>query len=332
VKEDKERVPIIRRTGWVAGGTALMVVAVMVLSATGAAAAVPRPLVATSPLASCSVDNGSQYPAYDPVNHYVYVPDELSGKVTVLSGKCTVKATISLPSGASPIAAAFFPANNGIYVTDGALNQVYEIQGTKVVGTMTDSSFQSPWAILYDPAADVLVVTNSASGTVSWMNAYGVFGFQGVGADPLSIGYNPYWQLLYVANYLSDNLTAIDAFNLTNIGSVAVGSGPTGVAYDPTDECVYVSNSGSDNVSVVWGPLVFHTIKHFQYPDGVAWDQSALAIYVTNYNTGNVSIIKGYKVIATEKAGKDASRLVYDEYDNYVYVTSWTAKKVYVVA
>src|SRR5580658_7499950 len=97
---------------------------------------VAAPSTATSTPTACTVGKQPGYPAYDPVNHEMYIPNSLSSNITVLKGTCTKVATITLPAGSFPLQAAFDPQNNHIYVTDNLLNQVYDIAGTKIVATI----------------------------------------------------------------------------------------------------------------------------------------------------------------------------------------------------
>lgn len=118
----------------------------------GTLASSPHP----TPDKTCAVGNGPHFDAYDPVNHYIYVPNSGSSDLSIVSGGCTLVDTITFPTGAVTYAAEFDPTNNWVYVTDYALNQVYVLNGTKLLTTITSSAFDSPLGVTYDPGDAVM--------------------------------------------------------------------------------------------------------------------------------------------------------------------------------
>jgi YVTN family beta-propeller protein len=56
---------------------------------------------------------------------------------------------------------------------------------------------------------------------------------------------------VYVANWASNNVSAIDTATNKVIATIAVGSEPFGVAVTPDGCKVYVANGASSNVSVI---------------------------------------------------------------------------------
>ena len=63
---------------------------------------------------------------------------------------------------------------------------------------------------------------------------------------------NPNTNRIYVANWISDNVSVIDGASNTVVASVAVGSYPESVAVNPNTNRIYVTDS-NDGVSVIDG-------------------------------------------------------------------------------
>jgi hypothetical protein len=74
------------------------------------------------------------------------------------------------------------------------------------------------------------------------------------GGGPYSVTVDPTGKFAYVANYVSNNVSAYTinptTGALTAGTAVAAGTGPWSVTVDPTGKFAYVANSGSNNVSV----------------------------------------------------------------------------------
>jgi DNA-binding beta-propeller fold protein YncE len=320
------------------GALVVAIAAGMVLTS-GLAAVVQGAVAPTANAAlatptSCRVGHDPTIPAYDPVDHEVYVPNEGSGNITVIKGTCTVAATITLPRTSEPFAAAFDPATNCIYVTDVELNQVYVISGTSIRSTIT-GGFDEPYGLGYDPAAGSLAVTNFAGNTVSFIDAGDtVSQTVGVGAGPDAVDYDLPYNTLDVANGGSDNVTILNAhFPFDPVGNLAVGSDPQAVSYDPEDQEILVDNTGSNNVSVISGYYLPLTISGFNVPLDAAWSQAHLRMYVTNNGaSGKIFEVNGSSIAKRISDVKGADGVTYDDNNNDIYVTEESQSEVYVTS
>ena len=290
----------------------------------------------------CTVGSFPGQPGYDPVTHEMYIPNVASHSITVLTGTCTVKATITLGSESEPYGAAFYPLNNYMYVTDFALDSVYVISGTSTVTTITDPGIlEGPRGIIYDPSDDVMVVADNAGDNVVSIYNTGVYAVSGVGVNPNFVGYDPFWNTLLVPNFGSSNVTILSAEYLNTVYNVPLGVQPWGVAYDPADGYDYISNYGSNNVTVLGGAAganhIDGTIKGFDGPAGVAFSQYSLAVYIANYGPGShagyvyevsgVTVVK--KLLTT--AGGEAFSPAYDEANDKMYVSVVSTDEVFVL-
>ncbi|MGC2034649.1 MAG: YncE family protein [Thermoplasmata archaeon] len=275
--------------------------------------------------AKCKVGIGPQDPAYDPVNHEIYVPNAGSSNISVVKAPCTKAGNIKLPassSGTYPVAAAFDPAHDYVYVADADANAAYVINGTKIVTTL--QGFDHPDALVYDPCAGSMMVANFGADNLSGINEFdGVFGNIPTGMGPDGIDYDPlYVEELHVANYYSGNVTTIYACSLANFESVRVGSNPEGIAYDAEGRLDYVADFGSDNVT----DLFADSISGFDEPSSVTYAQAKLALYVTNYGSGQLWVLStppGSAPTVVEKitVAKGIFGSAYDDADDDIYVT-----------
>lgn len=286
---------------------------------------------------SCTVGSGPDRAAYDPVTHTMYVPNTGSGTITVLKGACTLVGTISLPTGAYPVMAAFDPGNNYIYVTDQHLSQVYEISGTTVLATITSALFFDPDGIAFDAGflgPPEMIVTNWASTTIVGISGTTVSGTATVGAAPDYVSYDPSRGTLLVSNWNSANVTIVNAsdpFSSAHI-NVAVGANPAEIAFDPSGAVNYVTNWGSGTVTIVGGfGVIYGTITGLTRARAVGWSQSLLSIYVGSSTAHKIWVISGSTITSTisTPAGSNFYGATYDQYNDDMYVSNFASNVVY---
>lgn len=288
-------------------------------------------------VATCTVSGAGNalYPAYDPVDHQVYVP---TLSALVILNTCAV-GKVALPPGDAPAAAVFNPQDNELYVTDANSEQVDVIQGSNVVATIASPSFNILGPLAFDPAAGLVAVSNGVSNTVVFISGTTVIGSTPVGEDPGAIAYDPTANRLLVTNAASDNVTSIDAAH--PIGTphidIPVGGSPQGIVFDVANHLDYVANSLSDNVSVIDGLGGEHgSITVCGAPFGATWSQATLHVYVTCLGVSGppgVSVISSLSVVKTIAAPSPSDHFVgavYDEFNDRVYVTA--VDKVYLAS
>jgi YVTN family beta-propeller protein len=254
----------------------------------------------------------------------------------VLNGTCHLVGTITLPAGASPWAAAFDAANNMMYVSDDGLDHVYEISGLSIRHTISSSLLTDPGFLLWDPGDAVMLVENSyAADSVVGIQGTTVVGSVPVGLLPSDMCYDPFYNLVYVVNYGSDNVTVLSAYYPfgPRVANPSVGLDPEECAYDVADQDVYVTNFGDNNLSVLDDAAVVNSVNVGSNPSGIIWDQAHLRIYVSDTGSGNVSEVSGLTVVKTMKPGDHAPiGMVYDESNDFAYLSAYGADKVYVLS
>lgn len=211
------------------------------------------------------------------------------------------------------------------------------ISGTSVLRTITDSSFACPQAPLFDPAAGLVAVPNSCGSTVSFINSTGsVVAVVPVGVLPISLGYDPHFSTLLVANAGSNSVTILGADNLTRIGDAGVGKYPIAVAFDPATQLDYVTNGEGTNVTVFNGLGQVHSSINLGKAGAlgahdIGWSQKVLELYVADFDH-NVSVIQGHSVVRTLQlpSGTNPGGVAYDDFNGHVYVTSLSGNVLYV--
>lgn len=358
-------------------GTSVAVGALLVMAmlpAASSALRLERGAVLAGTVTACQVGDFPGYPGYDPVTQEMYVPNEASANITVLSGTCTVAGTITLPSGAEPIQAAFDPGDNYMFVTDNTLNQIYEISGTKIVRTITSAmvagQFDGPFGITYDPTfyslldapVGAMFVTNGNGDSIAVVEpcpsgsyfgecpSDGVMYYAAytVGSAPESIAYDPGDGDLWVTNSASNTVSAVDAFpygigKSTTVQTFPAGGDPGEVAIDLATGFVYVPDYSTNNVTVIEGSpaqdefgSVIGSISG-NGPAAAAWDQSTLQMFIANYGNSKVFVVggnSGLKIIDKQStySGWGAFGIAYDGANGDMYVTNFGNNEVYVLS
>ena len=324
---------------WTAtAGLAVVVAALFLIAPALAATVTPVAKGATpnSPGGPCATGNLPGWPAWNPVKHWMYIPNEFSGNITVLSGTCHLVGTITLPLGAEPIAMAFDPANNWMYVTDDGLNAVYGISGLTVKVTITSPLITAPIQIIWDPGDSMLLLTNDyGSFSVTGIQANVVVGSVGVGDTPQGICYDPFYNTVLVVNRFSQNVTILSGYSPLSLPltkSVGVGSQPRGCVFDVANNYDYIVNQGNDNVTVMSGlGFVAGSVNVGQLPAGIGWDQATLRVMVANTLHGGISVINGFTVTKTIKAGiKSPQGMAYDGDNNEMYISGGGSNLAYI--
>lgn len=309
----------------------ILAVATVAVLAPPAAAALPvRPGSSGSP-SSCMVGGSPEVPAYNPNNHDLYIPDENSANIEVLTPACTVVATIALPSMAGPSAIVYDPADHFLYAVDSYYGNVYVISGKVLKHTFPASKLDCPRTPFYDPAiGDVLVGAGCGSPELTELNGTSIVGHIGhakIWSDPTNGVYDPNTKRILVAYDYGSNVTIYNPTTFKVLGTVGVSEGPNSIAYDANNHLDYVSCFDGNNVSIISssgaGSLI-GTVHVGSGPVNVAYSPTTLEIYVANSASGNVSRISGTTLKAPFALPGSFARpagLVYDASNSKIYVT-----------
>ena len=286
---------------------AVAAVAVFLLAALPAAsahAAIPNPTAVRAASIHFTIPTGKEMSgaAYDPSTFDVYVANQGSNNVTVISS--TAHTHSSIPVGKSPYAITYDPGDKELYVPNYNSSNVSVISAStnKVIANPSLGTGYKPILATYDPASGDVLVLNSSAGLgtgVGWLISNGTNTVKkltfGSGTFP-SIVYNPKSKDLYLANYLSGTVSIVTGTG--TVTSLTVGGSPL---YD------YVNPANND--TYVWGSYASGT--HDQLRISVIAPNNTIAktLLDASVNSGNP---------ITPTGGYDpATKNVYLVADNY---------------
>ncbi len=113
-----------------------------------------------------------------------------------------------------------------------------------------------------------------------------------LGSGPTAVAASPNGKAVYVANYDSDTLTAIDTATGIAVASIPVGREPDAVEVSPDSATVYVANKQDGTVSVVNAAhdAVTATIPVGTSPEAIAISSNGETVYVANYGSDSHSV------------------------------------------
>ena len=274
----------------------------------------------------------------DPLNGYVYVSNELSDNVSVISG-VTDMASISVgdfPSGTP----AYDPADGELYVPEYA--GVAVIQGLTLVATVTAGT--NPCAAVYDPASGDVYVANCMSNNVSVINGTTVLDTIAVGASPTGLAVDPANGYLYVSNGGDAveegsvyNISVIDGSTNQVVESIALNFSPGPPAWDPANGYLYVPGGQDEAISVLNGSRVIANVTDAGVPLGTIFDPANEYVYALNGGayahlyTNDVSAINGTVNVQSIPTGKAPDAAAFDSANGFLYVANSLSDNVTVI-
>ena len=313
------------------GAIVILTVLGVVLTVSPAAprASAPGRIVAFSAPAPCPVGSDPGVPAYNPVNHDLYVPDAQSGNITVVTSGCHAVASIALPSMAGPSAIVYDPADNYLYVTDSYYGSVYVLHNLRLIHTFPASKLDCPSAPAYDPVlGDVVIGSHCGSPQLVFLNGTLIvkhIGSSKIWTDPDPGVYDPASGRFLVAYTGGGNVTFYNPSSFAVLGHIAVGADPMAIAYDPANNLDYVASYSARTVTVFSssGAGTSHgTIAVGSGPTSIAYSPKTLEVYVANSESANVSVINGTSLKAPIALSSFAmpDGLVYDPSNLKMYV------------
>ncbi len=232
--------------------------------------------------------------AVNPVNNKIYVTNEFSNSVSVISGSLN-SVTNTIPVGNFPYAVAVNPFNSRVYVTNRGSDSVSVIDGSTNTKLDNVTVQGSPVGIAVDPSADWIYVTNFNSDTVSVIDGITnkIKANINTGEVPYGVAINPITKKVYITNMRSNTVSIIDEITNKIITNLTVGENPVGIAVNPTTNKIYVTNYSSNSVSIVDGSRnnVIDTIPVGENPVGIAVSPTMNKIYATNLQSHTISVI-----------------------------------------
>ncbi|HTP54001.1 MAG TPA: YncE family protein [Thermoplasmata archaeon] len=286
-------------------------------------------------LTSLSVGSGPVTSVFDAANGYVYVANEVSNNVSVLSGS-TVVANIALSSGnvtvGDPTYEVYDPGNGYVYVVDRYLFEtpgggVSILDGTSLVTTLAVGRL--PSAAAYDSATGDVYVTESGANKVAVLSGTTFVSNLVTGTAPGAVAFDASNGYVYVADHGAASLSVFNGAVL--VATVAVGGQPDALAVDASTGAVYVANNETGNVTVVDGLFTIGNVPTGANPSFVLYAPSNGDVYVSNANASGVSVINGTTLVADVATGAGPGGSTFDASTDLVYVADLGASEVTVI-
>ena len=167
----------------------------------------------------------------------------------------------------------------------------------------------NPSSVAINPDGSRVYVVNSADNTVSDQHCYkyccghsvidaatnSIVSSASVGA-PGGVAISPDGSLIYVPNFVANNVSVINTATNSQVTTVGVGGNPSSVAINPDGSRVYVVNSADNTVSVINTATntVVATVTvgdASDSPYSIAVSPDSTRVYVTNGDDNSVSVI-----------------------------------------
>src|SRR5437867_4390195 len=252
--------------------------------------------------------------AYDSTNKAIYVTDKISGELSVIdTTSLSFEGVIDV--GSTPASIAYDSTNNELYVT----NEVnLSVSGSANEGLVTVIPVQD----IPNLGADISISDQqTSSGTEVALKAD-----VPVGGAPTAIVYDPSNNMIYTADSASDTVSVIDAASDKVITNIPVGIEPTAIVYDSINSNIYVADTGSNNIVEISTEdnSIVATIDVGLQPSGIAFDQANRELYVSYSGSNTVSVIdtNSNTVVATIDVGINPTSVAYDPINGEVYVAN----------
>ena len=281
-------------------------------------------------VASIQVGNAPLGAAYDQRNGYVYVVNQGSSNVSILSGTALVG---SVTVGSDPRWATYDDQNGYVYVPSFFSDNVTVINGTKVVGSVS-TGFYAQYAT-YNSGNGYVYVTLHNATKVLVLNGTSIVGWVNVGAQAWFGTYDTGNGYVYISNTQSSNVSVIDGTKV--VGSVNVGMQPSFPAYDKGNGYVYVPNPSSDNVSVINGTKLVATVSlgAGSRPFYATYDESNGFVYLSNtadgVHSGTVGVVNGTTLVGSIAVGADPAYSASDSCTGQIFVPNTNDGNVSVI-
>ena len=294
-------------------------------------------------IANVPTQSGPYYFAtYDSADGYIYVPNEDSDSVSVISDTNSIS-NVHTGSNTQPAASAYDSGNGYVYVMCPLIDEICVLSGTSLVGTPEAPGEASrPQFAIYDSGNGYMYVPGYAIDTagiyVSVLSDTTFVANVMVQPNPIDANPEPYLSgaydsgngYVYVADSNNNEVSVVSGTSL--VANVPVGDEPEWVTYDPGNGYVYVQNFNGDTVSVISGTSVIGTVAVGDGPYGAAYDPTNGYVYVPNSSSNNVSVISGTSVVGTANTETGPSMAAYDPASGFIYVPDFGSDSVTVIS
>jgi YVTN family beta-propeller protein len=197
----------------------------------------------------------------------------------------------------APAGLAADPVSGTLYAADPPYDLAV-INGSTGALANVDPVGPSPLAVTVDSATGNVwvAVGNFSGGAVEINSTTGAYMASGaVGGYGVDLLYDPVTGYVYVANYLSGDLTVLNASSGAVVGQLPTGLGPSAIALDPVRDYLFVANRISGNVTVLNATTgsVLGSVAVGGAPNALAYDGATGELFVvaSSLPGSNVTIV-----------------------------------------
>lgn len=156
-----------------------------------------------------------------------------------------------------------------------------------------------------------------------------------VGSKPRALLWDSLHNKIFVANYNSANVSAIDGASNQVIANIAVGANPYDLCLNTSNGRIYVSNYGAGTLSVIDGATnqVLTTVSAGSFPQALCFNPTNNRVYVANYRNAQLTVIDGMtnEIVTTISVDSSPIALVYNPVYNKVYCANFARNNVTVI-
>ena len=229
-----------------------------------------------------------------------FIVGSVSNTVEVIETNFTVSNSIGV--GSRPVAAAFNPVNNALYVVNLADNAVSVIDTTSEVVTTTLGVGNTPRGVAIDSTTGNIFVANSKDGSISVFSPSNtlITTIPAVGNNPTGITFNPTTSMVYVSDPVLNQVTAVNATTYTIEATIGVGNNPNPILFNQLNNLTFIGNRDDETFSVLDSTdQLVDTLSLGPVNNGLSLDPTNKVIYSTNAQGNSVSLI-GYNSSSSE--------------------------------
>jgi YVTN family beta-propeller protein len=302
---------------------------------------------ATQSVTTIKVGVNPQYSVEDPVHGNIFVVNEMSSSVSVISPLTNnVIKTIQLPiypTPALPIYAAYSAASQEVYVLNsGPSPETITVINTNTLNIATTFTVgRGAQELVYNPATTSVYVPNEKDGTISIINVLlrNVKTISvGLTANPGPLGVafsspNVAPSMIYISNYYENSISVLSESGrlVTTIALNNRFSGPWNMVFDSKNSMLYVASFGMSTASLGAVSVINTVTNHLvdtivvgSQPWAIGLNPVSNLIYAANAGSGSVSIISGAtdKVISTVVVGPYPWSATYSPVTHLIYVVN----------
>jgi len=262
---------------------------------------------------------------FDPGSDRVFVADEGSATITVLSADGQKIGTIALHTRARHVAVD--PALGHLYAPNEGSDFVSAFNTRDLGERYRVSVGRQPHGIAVDRASHRVFVGNEAEDSLTAFDGRTgrVLYTVPVGPGPGGVAADPVTGRVFVVSVKADRVAAIDGGTGARLAEIPVGRGPTHLGINTVSGMVYVVNTEERSVSVLDGREIRlrATLPLGNYPLAVAVDEKAGRGYVVNNRENTLSIVEeaSLKVIGMRRIPRNVSSVARNPHLGLLYFT-----------